>query len=87
MWTTLYQRAHLQRSSLNRELCSETTWSLNTEDTAYTVDASRAARANVNSVWIMAALMKTCGKHYHGGPAPSASPIRCRGSKVTAAVN
>lgn len=65
----------------------ETIWSLNKEETAYTEDVSRAARANVNSVWIMATLMKTCGKHYCGRPAPCDSPIRCRGSGVTAAVN
>lgn len=65
----------------------ETIWSLNREDTTYTVDASRAARANVNSVGVMATLMKTCGKHYCGGAAPCASPIRCRGSRVTAAFN
>lgn len=74
------------RGSSDNQLC-ETIWSLNAEDTEYTVDASRAAGPNVNSVWIMAALMKTCGKHYCGGPAPCASPIRCRGSGVTAAVN
>lgn len=51
------------------------------------VDAPGAAGANVNSVWLMAFLMKTCGKHYCGGPAPCDSPIRCRGSGVAAAVN
>ena len=78
---------HIHEGSSSENQLYETIWSLEEEETAYIADVSRAARANVNSVWIMATLMKTCGKHYCRGPAPCDSPIRCWGSGVTAAVN
>lgn len=42
-----------ERSSSDNQLY-KSIWSLKQEETAYMADASRAARANVNGVWIMA---------------------------------
>ena len=72
---------HIHECGSSNNQLYETIWSLKEEEIVDMVDAPRAARANVNSVWIMAFLMKTCGKHYCRGPAPFDSPIRCRGSE------
>lgn len=77
MWGRICNWEHIHEGSSSDNKLYETIWSLNKEETAYVPDVSRAARANVSSVWIMATLMKTCGKHYCGGPAPCDSPIRC----------